>query len=582
MRDDLENKPSLERRLKTVNHVVTEIGNKWVLSPKEYKGLVISGGGARGIVYAGMIEEMSKGGFLEGLTHVSGASAGAMTASLVAVGLKAEEIKQIIQQLNVKRLMDREGRFRLRAKGDRFRNALEIIYMWQIEKHIASIDPAKAWPVEIFQLNRKIEAYRKALAAAGLFIYSLEDLIALSNSQDIVKIDEAFSLLNQKDPSMAIEFADLGVLRSFLPRSSGIKSLNVVVVNQSTQSLETYNEEYSAPLAEIVQISGAHPLMFSPRVDKNGHSKADGGILDNMPLQSLVAAGLDPEEILCVYTVPDSEFKKRNIVGKQLTPEELSTSSRVQDGLLSWFIGGAMNANNIKAKNLEKVCANTGGMLYLNSQRLTVSSLDVSQEQKDEAIQKARQQTAEFLNAHIKIFDHPLLAMIYLGTDKLNEEMLNHPDSVLALAASQAKIVDSIQKEWVEAIRDYEEYKKSHKYSLFQEASKQNKLDQIVSCTKMMVEMLQSFRPSLDLVSEEKVLALCLHQVDYMTQGALHYCMNYLAQKGYEDELVQPKKLLDLLNSMDVFFSTTPEVVQRAHEALCHQEAEEKQELAMG
>ena len=89
---------------------------EYALNPPEHRGLVLSGGGAKGIGYAGMNKAMAERGFIKNLTHISGASAGAMTASLMAIGISPENITALATELNLIKVLDTGG-FRVRAKG---------------------------------------------------------------------------------------------------------------------------------------------------------------------------------------------------------------------------------------------------------------------------------------------------------------------------------------------------------------------------------------------------------------------------------------------------------------------------------
>lgn len=62
------------------------------------KNLVFKGGGVLGIAYAGAIFELQDREVLKNVQRVSGTSAGAITATLIAMKYTASEIKQIIDQ----------------------------------------------------------------------------------------------------------------------------------------------------------------------------------------------------------------------------------------------------------------------------------------------------------------------------------------------------------------------------------------------------------------------------------------------------------------------------------------------------
>lgn len=63
---------------------------------KKYSNLVFKGGGVKGIAYAGALLKLDEMGILNDIQRVAGTSAGAITASLLAVGYTATEIEQIV------------------------------------------------------------------------------------------------------------------------------------------------------------------------------------------------------------------------------------------------------------------------------------------------------------------------------------------------------------------------------------------------------------------------------------------------------------------------------------------------------
>ena len=94
---------------------------------KTYKNLVFEGGGVKGIAYAGAIEILEKNDLLSAAENVAGTSAGAITATLVALNYSADEITKAIMNLDFKSFEDGFNPFRLLTsyglyKGDAFLN----------------------------------------------------------------------------------------------------------------------------------------------------------------------------------------------------------------------------------------------------------------------------------------------------------------------------------------------------------------------------------------------------------------------------------------------------------------------------
>ena len=69
-----------------------------------FRNLVFEGGGVRGIAYVGALEVLDKEGILKDIKRVAGTSAGAMVAVLVGLRYTADELKEILWDLNFKKL----------------------------------------------------------------------------------------------------------------------------------------------------------------------------------------------------------------------------------------------------------------------------------------------------------------------------------------------------------------------------------------------------------------------------------------------------------------------------------------------
>lgn len=106
------------------------------IAQPQYRNLVMEGGGIKGIAYGGALAEMNERGILKDIVRVAGTSAGAIQASLLAVGYSIEDIADIIGNTDIgsfndggfvaygsKRLVKQYGWF----KGDSFLETLNNI-----------------------------------------------------------------------------------------------------------------------------------------------------------------------------------------------------------------------------------------------------------------------------------------------------------------------------------------------------------------------------------------------------------------------------------------------------------------------
>jgi NTE family protein len=72
----------------------------------QFRNLVFEGGGVKGIAYAGALSVLESKGILQDITRVAGTSAGAITATLVAVGCSAKDVLDIVGGTPFRDFMD--------------------------------------------------------------------------------------------------------------------------------------------------------------------------------------------------------------------------------------------------------------------------------------------------------------------------------------------------------------------------------------------------------------------------------------------------------------------------------------------
>ena len=82
--------------------------------------LALSGGGCKGMVYSGMLKALEETNTISGVKHVSGTSAGATTAALIACGITSPELKRILQD----KLSEKLGEGWFRDKIDPYKDSL--------------------------------------------------------------------------------------------------------------------------------------------------------------------------------------------------------------------------------------------------------------------------------------------------------------------------------------------------------------------------------------------------------------------------------------------------------------------------
>jgi NTE family protein len=98
-----------------------------------FKNLIFEGGGVKGVAYVGALEVLDERGILPQVQRVGGASAGAITATLLALGMTSQALRELMLKLDfnqfkdgnflgdVERLFSKYGRY----KGDSFLEFIE-------------------------------------------------------------------------------------------------------------------------------------------------------------------------------------------------------------------------------------------------------------------------------------------------------------------------------------------------------------------------------------------------------------------------------------------------------------------------
>src|SRR3989344_159977 len=71
-----------------------------------FKNLVFEGGGIKGLAYAGALRILEQKEIVQKIEKVAGTSAGAITASLLAVGFSTAEITKILEETNFNNFKD--------------------------------------------------------------------------------------------------------------------------------------------------------------------------------------------------------------------------------------------------------------------------------------------------------------------------------------------------------------------------------------------------------------------------------------------------------------------------------------------
>lgn len=209
--------------------------------------LVCSGGGAKGIVYAGAYQALTETHIIDEITEVAGASAGAIIAALIAIGVPVDKFRQILLENNFENL------FGQRIPGaviTRDGEPLLDLLRAQIYQTLS----------DFFLQNAKIIQDRTSIDLTGL-------------KQKVFKTG-------------SITFKDLKLLCEHFPEK--FKKLTVTAIQYPGGELQVFNAELT-PNVEIAlacRASASIPVILQPTTITLNDKKqqyADGGFFDNLP-----------------------------------------------------------------------------------------------------------------------------------------------------------------------------------------------------------------------------------------------------------------------------------------------------------
>lgn len=192
------------------------------MSANVIRNLVFEGGGVKGIGYAGALHVLERRGVLAGVDRVAGTSAGAITALLVGLGYSVAEIDAELKSLNFNSFLDDS---------------------WGVLRDTERLITEFGW--------YRGTAFKRWCG------------------------DRIKAKMGRAEAT----FTDAG--------AAGMKKMFFVGANLATHQAEVYSLETAPfmPLVDAVRISMSIPLFFTAVRGPGWHTRVDGGLLWNYPIQ---------------------------------------------------------------------------------------------------------------------------------------------------------------------------------------------------------------------------------------------------------------------------------------------------------
>lgn len=214
-------------------------------------GLVLSGGGAKGLAHIGVLKTIDSLGIK--IDHIAGTSMGAVIGSLYASGYSGKELEIIFNGIDFDKLI-----------GDDLPRASRTFY---------ERDNTEKYAISIPFNNFKIQLPS-----------------AISRGQNVFNLFSKLTL----HVSNIEEFKDLPI--PFFCIATNVETGKPVVLEKGS-------------LAQAISASGAFPSLFQP-VTINDQILIDGGVVNNYPLDELRAKGMD---IIIGVDVQDDLSTRENL-----------------------------------------------------------------------------------------------------------------------------------------------------------------------------------------------------------------------------------------------------------------------------
>ncbi len=369
----------------------------------EIENLVFQGGSVKGIAYLGALEELERGTndnnnnntqnaltnlfSLKKMKRIAGTSAGAITATLVALGYPLDALKKEQEELDFRELLDEKSgntrRFFFQSVNNSQANTSKTSKVAKSTSNVVS------HPIAASQISSRL--------SKDMGIYDGEFLRKWLEQHIYIRTGDKH-----------LTFLELHKMH--LKKPEVFKDLFVVGANLSTGLAEAFNylKTPNVIIADAVRISLSIPLLFKPHtvyiknakgereLAKPSYVYTDGGILDNYPINALDFAGFvdnlqedDPK-----FWEPKFNSKTlglRLVSSQKKAFLEGSTEAPATDimGLLPYF-KALMHTIMNKQDSDHRLREDKIRTIYIDNQNVDTLAFDLSAEEKEKLIQAGK------------------------------------------------------------------------------------------------------------------------------------------------------------------------------------------------
>ena len=258
------------------------------LSAPPVTSLVLSGGGAKGIAFSGVVRALEDAQKLQGIQSISGSSAGAISAALIASGMGAQAFDRLSDSIDLPSLL----------------NSKDVVTAWMQDASSTLGKLVGRLPGAAGNISQLLMTLLPRLQTEAL---PLEEVIRNESRQSILehiaqtpretRSAQIMRIADRLSAGGAPTFGDLEVLSRDIP---AIKQLNITGTGMFADrpQLVVFNASLTPQMdiARAAHISGALPLVFKSPVEQGHGFQAsaestafkDGGLLLNTPAPGVV------------------------------------------------------------------------------------------------------------------------------------------------------------------------------------------------------------------------------------------------------------------------------------------------------
>ncbi len=350
--------------------------------------LVLSGGGAKGVVYPGAIKALEEQGQLAHIGEVGGASVGAITAAIIAAGMNADGCKTLLDNLNLPLLFDRKEKpdSELTKPSDKgpLRSQLSI---------------AGNLGTEAPNMKKLINNATREAALGRLKAHGTTGIAEVEHIRS--KLQDGGNLT----------FGDLRILTD--AHVPGIKKLYCTGtalysgpgVDGKVPQLAVFSTDNDAfkdmEIAEAAVISSTLPVIFKKRKQAMSHDLADdaqtktrfidGGLMLNTPIHELIDPDAPPAESLIIglehplmtQARDGKDAVRRPLLNKVLDVLGVKTNANNQQFRGSYkFVADELLREPIAMQTVEAKLKGVAGKVDYSGSKGTLA-LAMSKEEKD-------------------------------------------------------------------------------------------------------------------------------------------------------------------------------------------------------